>query len=171
MGPVCGTWRELWGATGGLRAGERHDVSEEAHRTGPGSRLAVRGRPVQRGAPRALPGRVSPVPLRPAWTSYSSFITYFPASQPPWEWKDPSQIKIAGKEQPLIVLRKSSEIRQVSCGVEPASHTAVIPHPLQADFRDLPFCCLPAKLFASPVPGQMTAISGGSGTDAGPGGQ
>lgn len=74
---------------------------------------------------------ISAVPLSPAWTSYSSCITHFPASQPPLGIEGSSQIKIAGKEQPLIVLRKRSEIRRVSCGVETASHTAVTPHPAE----------------------------------------
>ena len=81
--------------------------------------------------PLGLCPAVSAVPLSPAWTSYSSFITHFPASQPPLGIEGSSQIKIAGKEQPLIVLRKRSEIRRVSCGVETASHTAVIPHPAE----------------------------------------
>lgn len=50
------------------------------------------------------------------WTSESNFSSRFPATQPPPGRKDPSQIKIAGKEQPQIVLRKSREIRGVSCG-------------------------------------------------------
>lgn len=41
-------------------------------------------------------------------------------------WKELSQIKIAGKEQPQIVLCESREIRRVSCELEPASHTAAI---------------------------------------------
>lgn len=67
-------------------------------------------------------------PLSPAWTSDSSFLTHFPTPQPPLGIEGSSQIKIAGKEQPLIVLRKRSKIRQVSCGVETTSHTAVIRH-------------------------------------------
>ena len=100
-----------------------------------GGGAACEGRPPSpsAGAPPARVGCASALP-GPA-TAASS-----PASQRPsplWELKDPSQIKIAGKEQPLIVLRKRSEIRQVSCGVEAASHTAV---PAPAEGR-LPGTC------------------------------
>lgn len=52
-------------------------------------------------------------------------------------WKELSQIKIAGKEQPRIVLRKSREIRRVSCGLETASHTAAIHTLLKTRFPRL----------------------------------
>lgn len=73
------------------------------------------------GAPPARVGYASALP-GPA-TAASSPTSQRPS--PLWELKDLFQIKIAGKEQPLIVLRKRSEIRQVSCGIEAASHTAV----------------------------------------------
>lgn len=67
-------------------------------------------------------------------------------------WKDPSQIKIAGKEQPRIVLCKSGEIRQVSCGLETASHTAVIRTPMKTHFLSLPILLAPSKKFCCSRP-------------------
>ena len=101
---------------------------------GPGLAASIAGEEVgglvRMGASRALPSSQCGA-SQPAWTSYSSFITHFPASQPPLGIEGSSQIKIARKEQTLIVLRKRSEIRRVSCGVETASYTAVIPHPAE----------------------------------------
>ena len=96
---------------------------------------------------RALPTPPESAVPQPCRASYSSFITHSPYPSLLWELKDPSQIKIAGREQPLIVLRKRSEIRRVSCGVETASHTAVIPHPLKADFPRLAILLSLGKTF------------------------
>jgi hypothetical protein len=78
--------------------------------------------------------------------------------------KELSQIKIAGKEQPGIVLCKSREIRLVSCGLETASHTAAIHTPLKMHFPRLAIPEQKAKLL-------LLVILGGSGTDAGLEGQ
>lgn len=83
-------------------------------------------------------------------------------------WKDLSQIKIAGKEQPRIVLCKSREIRRVSCGLETASHTAVIRTPMKTHFRRLAILLAPSKKFCCSRP---RANSSYFGTDAGLGGQ
>lgn len=82
-----------------------------------------------------------------------------PAQQPSplWGWKDPSQIKIAGKEQPRIVPCKSREIRRVSCGLGTASHTAVI-HSLMKTLPRL--AILRAKSFSAPDPEQRVVILG-----------
>lgn len=160
--------REFWEVAGELRAGERHDLSwgwrresKMARRTGCGCGWRGERGAVRRGAWGPAWQAVSTGPLSPLGptTAASSPTSQHPS--PLWEWKDPSQIKIAGKEQPLIVLRKSREIRRVSCGVETASHTAVIPHPTEDTSWDLQFCCLRAKLFPSPAPEQIAAIWGG----------
>ena len=108
------------------------------------------------GALRASVGCASALP-GPA-TAASSPTSPHPS--PLWELKDPSQIKITGKEQLLIVLRERSEIRRVSCGVETASHAAVIPHPLKADVLRLAILLSSSKTFCFSSPGANDSYLG-----------
>lgn len=96
-------------------------------------------------------------PFSPAWTSPAASALIHQQPSPLLGWKDPSQIKIAGKEQPGIVLCKSREIRRVSCGLETASHTAVI-HSLMKTLPRL--AILRMKSFSASDPEQRVVILG-----------